>query len=288
MADNTDEGHSENLTNTQSENTSDEIIPIKETETTEPNQEAENMEVHHHPDLHHKPKPWKEYFLEFIMIFLAVTLGFFAEQIRENITDQHREKEYMKSMIEDLMVDTTSLSSNIRLRQQRDKMIDSLMYLLNSPEVKQNGNAIYFFARSTSPPIYFFPDDRTIQQLKSTGSLRLISNMRISSSIMDYDRKMRQQIFEYTDEQDDRAEYRQIAMKIFDGKVFNEMISGNTIERPTNNPQLFTYDATLMNEYIIQAQFLRKVNQNQLRRAEELFTQAKELTTLIKKEYHLE
>ena len=43
-----------------------------------------NMEVHHHPDLHHKAKPWKEYFLEFIMIFLAVTMGFFAENIREH------------------------------------------------------------------------------------------------------------------------------------------------------------------------------------------------------------
>lgn len=32
------------------------------------------MEVHHHP--HVKEKKFKEYFLEFIMIFLAVTLGF--------------------------------------------------------------------------------------------------------------------------------------------------------------------------------------------------------------------
>ena len=40
------------------------------------------MEVHHHP----KPgkKNFKEYFLEFLMIFLAVSLGFFAEQIRED------------------------------------------------------------------------------------------------------------------------------------------------------------------------------------------------------------
>ena len=33
----------------------------------------ENMEVHHHPDLKHKKKHWTEYFLEFLMIFLAVT-----------------------------------------------------------------------------------------------------------------------------------------------------------------------------------------------------------------------
>jgi hypothetical protein len=30
------------------------------------------MEVHHHPDLHHKRKIFKEYILEFLMIFLTV------------------------------------------------------------------------------------------------------------------------------------------------------------------------------------------------------------------------
>ncbi len=35
------------------------------------------MEVHHHP--HVEKKAFKEYFLEFLMIFLAVTMGFFAE-----------------------------------------------------------------------------------------------------------------------------------------------------------------------------------------------------------------
>ena len=34
------------------------------------------MEVHHHPDLHHKRKHFSEYVLEFFMIFLAVTMGF--------------------------------------------------------------------------------------------------------------------------------------------------------------------------------------------------------------------
>jgi len=82
MADNTDEAHLDNSTNTQAENTSDEIIFTGDTETINQIQEPEIMEVHHHPDLHHKPKKWKEYFLEFLMIFLAVTLGFFAESYR--------------------------------------------------------------------------------------------------------------------------------------------------------------------------------------------------------------
>jgi hypothetical protein len=51
------------------------------------------MEVHHHPNLHHEKKPWKEYFLEFLMIFLAVTMGFFAESLREHINERDRAKE---------------------------------------------------------------------------------------------------------------------------------------------------------------------------------------------------
>jgi hypothetical protein len=48
------------------------------------------MEVHHHPDLHHRRKKFKEYLLEFVMIFLAVTMGFIAENVREGIGDGKR------------------------------------------------------------------------------------------------------------------------------------------------------------------------------------------------------
>jgi len=67
------------------------------------------MEVHHHP--HVKKKRFKEYFLEFIMIFLAVTLGFFAETIRENVTEHRRAKEFAESMLQDLREDTAQLRS---------------------------------------------------------------------------------------------------------------------------------------------------------------------------------
>ena len=58
------------------------------------------MEVHHHPKV--EKKKFKEYFFEFIMIFLAVTMGFFAETIRENITEHRRAKEFAESMLQDL------------------------------------------------------------------------------------------------------------------------------------------------------------------------------------------
>src|SRR5437762_1603799 len=56
--------------------------------------DIENMEVHHHP--HVEKKNFKEYLLEGLMIFLAVTMGFFAESLRENVSNHEKELNYMK------------------------------------------------------------------------------------------------------------------------------------------------------------------------------------------------
>src|SRR5277367_3916887 len=109
MADKADEENLNIPTTNQSENRSDEIIPTTDTDTITQDQGIENMEVHHHPDLHHKSKKWKEYFLEFLMIFLAVTLGFIAENLREHLTERAKEKQYVEGFIRNLKDDTARL-----------------------------------------------------------------------------------------------------------------------------------------------------------------------------------
>src|SRR6202000_981704 len=91
----------------ENENNSTFDIPDSEINKTEiENSKSEiNMEVHHHPDLHHEKKPWKEYLLEGLMIFLAVTMGFFAESLRENISAKEKEHEYVASFQSNLEKD---------------------------------------------------------------------------------------------------------------------------------------------------------------------------------------
>ena len=59
------------------------------------------MEVHHHPQLTHKEKPWKEYLLEGLMIFLAVCMGFIAENFRELLSEQNKKKELLEIVSRD-------------------------------------------------------------------------------------------------------------------------------------------------------------------------------------------
>src|ERR1700733_9615086 len=85
------------------------------------------MEVHHHPDLHHRRKKFKEYLLEFFMIFLAVTMGFIAENVREGIGDREKERHYIEGLVNNLKDDTASFASAIAENMQK---VDSLQKMV--------------------------------------------------------------------------------------------------------------------------------------------------------------
>ena len=243
------------------------------------------MEVHAHS--HTARKKWTHYFWEFLMLFLAVFCGFLAEYQLEHKIEKDREKQYMETMLEDLKSDSAMFELNIRQRISRIAMMDSLVKLLSTPYQDQKGNDIYFFARSISPPTNIFPNDRTIQQLKSSGNLRLIRNKDISNEIMAYDQFIRQALFEMDDEVEIRGEYRKIASKVFKTTLFHEMLATDTIAKPASNPGLYTTNPDLVNEFIGAIQYFKRVHQAQLITSKKLLMQARQLSNFIKKGYHL-
>jgi hypothetical protein len=147
------------------------------------------MEVHRHS--HSERKKWTHYLWEFLMLFLAVFCGFLAENQREHMVESKREKEYIKSYIEDLKQDTAELTQIISIVDQKLLFRDSLLKELSNPNVFSNSSKAYDFLVAS----YHFPDfiynDRTIQQLKNSGGMRLIRDKAVSDSMMDYDSYVR-------------------------------------------------------------------------------------------------
>lgn len=145
------------------------------------------MEVHHHP--HAEKKNFKEYLLEGLMIFLAVTLGFIAENIREHIVSKERESQYMKSFVRDLSKDETQLPELVKnIQVQQLEAADSLPILLKYINVQKPANKIYLYMRGITrqQPLSAYITDRTIVQLKNAGEIRLISNQQIVDSLIEY------------------------------------------------------------------------------------------------------
>jgi hypothetical protein len=147
------------------------------------------MEVHAHT--HTPRKKWTHYFWEFLMLFLAVFCGFLAENQREHMIEHQREKEYIKSLVEDLKQDTAQLKKIISSFDEKLLFKDSLLQELGDPGVfKNSSRAYYFFEMSRHFPDFIYTD-RTIQQLKNSGGMRLLRNKAVSDSIVDYDSKVR-------------------------------------------------------------------------------------------------
>jgi hypothetical protein len=70
------------------------------------------MEVHHPHHPTHKKK-WSEYIIEFVMLFAAVTLGFFAENVREHQIIEHKTHQNLRSVVLDLKKDSVLLQERI-------------------------------------------------------------------------------------------------------------------------------------------------------------------------------
>lgn len=148
------------------------------------------MEVHHHPEV--EKKNFREYLLEGLMIFLAVTMGFFAESLRENITNKEKETAYIKSLKRDLEKDKTELRDIIKFNSDEVKNLDSLLDFANSNlgDVK-NRRQVYKYASSVSNLSVFISNDATMSQLKSSGGLQFIKHNHMADSIAKYDQEMR-------------------------------------------------------------------------------------------------
>src|SRR6476659_7660879 len=146
------------------------------------------MEVHRHSS---SPKKWTHYLWEFLMLFLAVFCGFLAENFREDQVEHKREKEYIKSFVEDLKQDTAQLKKILTSLNDKISFKDSLLKELADPGVfKSSTRAFYFFQLSRHFPDFIYTD-RTIQQLKNSGGMRLLRNKAVAASIVDYDSKVR-------------------------------------------------------------------------------------------------
>jgi len=147
---------------------------------------TETMEVHHHPDV--EKKTFKQYVLEGLMIFLAVFMGFIAENIRESIADHEHEQQYMESMVRDLALDTIVFNAGFSIKDERIKAIDTVFrFFENNGEPKTIPLNVY---RNINRALWDRINTRntaTINQLKNAGGLRLIRMQDVRDSIAKYD-----------------------------------------------------------------------------------------------------
>ena len=278
--------------------TDEPIVPATET-TSEADQLSTlnlqpfnpDMEVHHHahdPAAPHHKKNWKNYFWEFLMLFLAVFCGFMAEYRLEHVIENNREKQFIQSYIEDLKIDTSSINKNLLFQDKRRSQLDSLIYLLGEQKIKGYENELYFLGRTLVRTTRFQSNDRTITQLKYSGSMRLIRNEKAADSIISYQKLVEYIIQNIDDERVERRAIDPLLAKIFNPFIFDKMLANNNeIQKPTDNPPLRSYDISLQQDLAYNINQLKGSNIIISTRLKLLHSKATNIIAFLQKEYHL-
>ncbi|HVT85141.1 MAG TPA: hypothetical protein VHD35_08045 [Chitinophagaceae bacterium] len=243
------------------------------------------MEVHHHT--HTERKKWFHYLWEFFMLFLAVSLGFFVENLREHHLESIREKQYMQSLLTDLKEDTAQVNNSFANANKAQRYEDSLIYFVYqhppSGYLPNHYLDIDLYALLRLKVIF---NEATAQQLKNSGSLRLIHYQNAARAISLY---WNQQ--EFTKISLDRyLEYRNRGRQ-FEESLFTfsqgDLVDAGLIPPSDKSVKVLRSDPATWAEFSNIISHCHITLVTYLEDLKKVLDMAKGLIALIQKEYHL-
>ena len=249
-----------------------------ETQNSKPQTDA--MEVHKHPHHVTHKKKWNEYLLEFLMLFLAVFLGFIAENIREDQAEKKRGEEYVKSFVEDLKKDTAQFRMLISEYTEADSATNQITSCYDTVNHHANStvclSTIISYLTGFTDYIY---TDRTIQQLKNAGGLRLIQDKTVADSIISYDALVRGELIH----QDVLENYQASSIKAIQNEIdfasFHQLLKSQP--NRVASPQLLKTDRLNVDE-LFNTLWTFKINlESQLAHVQRLKQKAEKLISFL-------
>ena len=245
------------------------------------------MEVHAHS--HTPRKKWNHYFWEFLMLFTAVFFGFLAEYQLEHKIEKDREKQYIQSLVEDLSTDTANLQLVIDNFKRRDLNLDTLLSLY--PRLAAGFNdTLHRKLAATTGFADFVKADRTMQQLKNSGGMRLIRIKQAADDITGYDLMNRDLDIDVTGLNEIFIQVMHSRFEIIDSAALVNDLRIKTLAdlEQGNKNYLLKKDQQTLGKWNNEIREFRTLCQMVRISEEKLKTKAITLIALLKKEYHLE
>ncbi|HEX6846400.1 MAG TPA: hypothetical protein VF144_05455 [Chitinophagaceae bacterium] len=242
------------------------------------------MEVHHHS--HTARKKWTHYFWEFFMLFLAVFCGFLAEYRLEHMIEHNRGLQYVRSFVEDLKTDTANFSRVIENYRVKQIQLDNLYLCFDSIKNEQSPSVclknMYAATIGFQDLVY---TDRTLEQLKNSGGLRLLDEQDADSIIV-YDQILRYTLkVENTSLQEMVTRVRNTRNRVFAYSEDMETSWGRGVQ--PEQVQLISKDKELLNQFFNETMVYRFACRFQLRQTIKLKHEAVELLKFFTEKYHL-
>jgi hypothetical protein len=222
---------------------------------------------------------------EIFLVVIGILIALQINNWNEEQANKKIERNYMKNLLEDLQNDTKIYSSYAKNNIVVYQYIDSLVIYLKSPERKEHTSKTSYWARMmTTKFSRAQPVERTFEQMKSSGQLKLVKNHKVADGISQYYNSLSEL------EQYNQAailwlvDYLKAVGKVFDGEVLLKILKERK-QQHTDTTTLITEDRKTINELLSSAQYIYGVVKISEIVCDKRKEGALDLIELIKKEY---
>ena len=128
---------------------------------------------------------FKKYTLNFIVVFLGISVSFGLNNLNEKRKDRVSENNYYKNLLEDARQDLLNLENQIMVCEQRlNASNDILILVQNNSSIQEIVTNSFKAVREMSN--HFKSIDATYEDLKSSGNLKLIQDNSLKVKILNY------------------------------------------------------------------------------------------------------
>ena len=225
---------------------------------------------------------------EIVLVVIGILIALQINNWNEVQIEKKVELGYMKNLLEDLKADELIYSDYKKTNIEVYNTIDSLVIYLNRPDRKEYTSKTSYWARiMTMKFTRVQPIERTFEQMKSSGQLKLVSNPKVADAISKYYNSF----FELKQYNEAAilwlADYLKSVGKVFDGEVLLKILKERK-EQKTDASTLITEDKAIINELIASAQYIYGVVKLSESVCDKRKKAALELSVLIKKEYQID
>lgn len=225
---------------------------------------------------------------EILLVVIGILIALQINNWNEDQVNRKIEKTYMKNLLEDLQNDTKIYSKYVEDNIILYEHIDSLVIYLNRADRKDHTSKTSYWARIiTTEFSRAQPIERTFEQMKSSGQLKLVKNQKVADAMSQYYNSL-SKLKQYNEAAILwLADYLKAVGKVFDGEVLLKILKERKAQN-TNASVLITEDRATINELLASAQYIYGVVKISETVCDDRNEAALDLIELIKIEYQIE
>ena len=131
-------------------------------------------------------KSWKSYFLDFVMVFLAVFLGFWAENFRNQLQEKKKVEQIKQAVVRDMRKDLLQLNDYVAQANYNLSWIDRMDSLIQENPALIDQQDFYTTMVNYSVAYLFTPSDKSLKQAEEMGIIQNEGSDSLSFAALKY------------------------------------------------------------------------------------------------------